>query len=97
VRLCGGLSRSADFGRILSDALERPVTAASVAESSALGAALCAGVGAGVFRDLDEAASALARTGAHFEPDAATSRLLAERRAAWERLRRAQPDISELT
>jgi autoinducer 2 (AI-2) kinase len=95
VRLCGGLSRSADFAQILADVLERPVAAARVAESSGLGAALCAGVGAGCFRDLDEAAT-LAATRERALPDAARARILAERYAAWNRLLLAQPDVSDL-
>jgi autoinducer 2 (AI-2) kinase len=97
VRLCGGLARSAAFAQLLADGLERPASKARVAESSGLGAALCAGVGAGLFRDLDEAAAALAGGAQRFEPDLERARILAERHAAWERLRRAQPDISELT
>jgi sugar (pentulose or hexulose) kinase len=67
-----------------------------VAESSGLGAALCAGVGAGVFRDLEEAAGALARAPAAFEPDPARARAIAARRPAWDRLRASIPDASEL-
>jgi autoinducer 2 (AI-2) kinase len=96
VHLCGGLSRSASFARILADALERPVACARVAESSGLGAALCAGVGAGLFRDLDEAAGALARAATLFEPDPARARAIAARRPAWQRLRGSIPDASEL-
>jgi autoinducer 2 (AI-2) kinase len=96
IRLCGGLARSAAFAQVLADALEQPVHAARVVESSGLGAALCAGVGAGVFRDLDEAARALGSSLARFDPDPARARALAERRPAWERLRMAQPDAAAL-
>jgi autoinducer 2 (AI-2) kinase len=96
VSLCGGLSRSAGFAGILADALERPVACARVAESSGLGAALCAAVGAGLFPDLDQAARALARTAPPLEPDPARSRVLAERRGAWDRLRRSTPDAVDL-
>ena len=45
------MSRSAFFTQMLADALGRPVEAVEVSESTALGAAVCAGVGSGVFSD----------------------------------------------
>ena len=55
----GGLSRSPLFTQLLADVLDRPVAVGATSEASALGAALCAGVGAGVFDDLRAAADAL--------------------------------------
>lgn len=63
VSLAGGLTRSSFFTRLLADVLGRPLYVAETAESSALGAALCAGVAAGVFSDPGAAAaSPLVRT-----------------------------------
>jgi len=59
LRLGGGMSRSVVFAALLADVLGEPVEVAAVAESSALGAALCAGVGAGVWSSLSEAAACL--------------------------------------
>ncbi|MDI7252930.1 MAG: NAD(P)-dependent oxidoreductase, partial [Actinomycetota bacterium] len=49
--VAGGLSRSPLWTTILSDVLGRPLTVAATPEVSALGAAVCAGVGAGLFKD----------------------------------------------
>ena len=47
LRLGGGLSRSRVFAELLADVLGEPVEVAPVADSTALGAALCAGVARG--------------------------------------------------
>ncbi len=57
--LAGGMSRSAVWRQILADVLGQPVMVSHLPEASALGAAVCAGVGAGVFRDLVEGSAAL--------------------------------------
>jgi len=57
LHLGGGLSRSRVFAELLAGALHRPLRVAEVAESSALGAALCAAVGAGYFANLEQAAA----------------------------------------
>ncbi len=63
VHLAGGLSRSALFARILAGVTAAEVVRADVPDSTGLGAALCAGVGAGVFADLSRAAQAGVRRG----------------------------------
>ena len=64
LNLCGGLARSNVFAQIIADVGQRPVRVPSVRETSCLGAAICAAVGAGVYPDL----SAAARTMVHWEP-----------------------------
>ncbi len=54
--ICGGMSKSALWTQIVSDVAGKPVRVPPVAESSALGAAICAGVGAGVFPDAAQGA-----------------------------------------
>jgi autoinducer 2 (AI-2) kinase len=58
LRLGGGMSRSGTWTSLLAEALGEPVEVASFSESTVLGAALCAGVGAGVYGSLAEAAEA---------------------------------------
>jgi glycerol kinase len=58
LRIDGGMSRSAWFAQRLADLTGVGVCRATYQETTALGAALFAGVGAGVFKDLAEAASA---------------------------------------
>ncbi len=52
VCLSGGISRSTLWTRLVCEVLERPVRVSASVEATALGAAICAGVAAGLFRDL---------------------------------------------
>ena len=58
LQIDGGMSRSAWFSQRLSDLTGMPVLRASYLETTALGAALFAGLGAGVYASLEEAAAA---------------------------------------
>ncbi|MBX6771659.1 MAG: xylulokinase, partial [Chloroflexi bacterium] len=55
VRASGGGARSALWRQILADALESEIALVNVTEGAAYGAALLAGVGAGVFASVEEA------------------------------------------
>jgi glycerol kinase len=57
LRVDGGMVANVWLMQFLADICDVPVERPRVAETTALGAALLAGVGAGVFRSLDEAAS----------------------------------------
>src|SRR5262245_43605367 len=73
------------WARILADALQLPVWIPRVAEATALGAAVCAGSGIGVFDGLAQGARQLAHHDRVVEPDpgvAAAYEELAERWAA---------------
>jgi xylulokinase len=56
VTVVGGGSRSLAWNRIKADVLGIPIRVPRIREATALGAALLAGVGAGVYRDLGDAA-----------------------------------------
>ena len=83
VFVTGGLTRSPVFTQQLADALDRPVRVGAVTEASALGAALCAGVGASLFADLPEAASALVRFSREHEPSAESRAVYADLYPRW--------------
>ncbi|MGM0886902.1 MAG: autoinducer-2 kinase [Bacillota bacterium] len=53
----GGASKSDLWCQIVSDVLNKPLRVPVVRESTALGAAICAGVGAKVYKDFDDAIS----------------------------------------
>ena len=57
MRIDGGMARSPWFAQRLADLTGIQVCRATYQETTALGAALFAGVGAGVYRDLEEAAA----------------------------------------
>jgi glycerol kinase len=62
LRIDGGMSRSAWFSQRLADLTGVSVCRATYQETTALGAALFAGVGSGVYRDVQEAAGARPKT-----------------------------------
>lgn len=70
-RLTGGGSRSRVWVQMFADALEMPITLTASDETGALGAAICAGVGAGLFPDVAAAAERVVRVGETLTPDAA--------------------------
>lgn len=79
VRLIGGVARNALFLAIKASVLGRPLTVVEEPEATALGAALLAGVGAGIFTGIDAALAALDRRETVIEPDASAPRYAALR------------------
>ncbi|OCW56005.1 FGGY-family carbohydrate kinase [Hoeflea olei] len=55
VRLTGGSSRNPFFGQLFADVLDRVVEVPEMPEAGALGAAIAAGIAAGVYTDWEEA------------------------------------------
>ncbi|MDD3718947.1 MAG: NAD(P)-dependent oxidoreductase [Actinomycetota bacterium] len=66
----GGMSKSSAWTGMVADILGRKVGVPSSPEVSALGTAVCAGVGAGLFRDLGEGVGRLSRLEREHEPGA---------------------------
>jgi autoinducer 2 (AI-2) kinase len=96
VHLTGGLSRSGFYAGLLADVLGRTLRVAPSPEGTALGAALCAGTGAGVYADLTQAASAAAARTTQVEPDPARSASYDDTYALWQDVRaaRAPADVA---
>ncbi len=69
--LCGGLTRSGLFNRIVADVCQIPVRVPTIREASALGTAMCAAVGAGVYPDLTTAVQCMGDWEEVVEPDPA--------------------------
>jgi len=69
VRLTGGMARSAFVAQVFADVLGCPVEVPAADEPGALGAAICAGVGLGVWPTLGAAQRATVRMAATFRPD----------------------------
>jgi autoinducer 2 (AI-2) kinase len=63
-----------------------PVHIPVVTESSALGAAICAGTAAGIYSSLTELRPALRRRAATFEPNPAAVAAYDEKYAAWQKI-----------
>jgi len=79
----GGASKSPLWCQILSDTLGLPVKVPVVKEASALGAAIMAGRGAGVYPDIALAAEELVKWDKLYEPDRANQKIYAEAYARW--------------
>jgi autoinducer 2 (AI-2) kinase len=91
----GGAAKGRLWPQIMADVLGVTVHVPAITESSALGAAICAGTGAGIYASLTELRPRLRRRGATFEPDPASVAIYAERYAAWLEIYRRMLDISE--
>lgn len=69
VRLCGGVAKSELWCQMFADILDKPVELTEVSELGALGAAMCAGIGAGLFKDCADAVSKCVRVTKIYLPD----------------------------
>lgn len=87
--LSGGGARSAHWPQMFADGLGVPVTVAEARETGALGAAMAAAVGAGLFAGDAEAVSAMTRPARTFEPNPAMAGHYDRRYDFWMRLTQA--------
>lgn len=71
--LSGGGARSRLWPQIFADVLGVPVSVAVSRETGALGAAIAAGTGVGLFSDFTDGANAMVRTDRHYRPNGALS------------------------
>jgi L-xylulokinase len=69
--MSGGGTRSPHWPQMMADCLGVPITVADCHETGALGAAVAAGIGAGLFTDYEQGVAAMTRKKAVFEPEGA--------------------------
>lgn len=93
--LTGGAAKGTLWPQIIADTLARPVRIPAVKESTALGAAIYAGVGAGCYEDAVAAAARLARFERTVEPDPSAARAYDELFERWSELYRRSLELSE--
>jgi xylulokinase len=74
VLVCGGGSRSDLMMQIVADVFGRPARRTTVNNAAGVGAAICAAVGHGIYRDWDQATAAMVSAGDEFAPDAQAAR-----------------------
>ena len=94
--LGGGLAESASFVATLADMLDAPVARCERSQVTARGAALCAGVGALVWRNFSEAAHAAASPLVSHTPDSQKAAQSQSVYASWHQLRTARADTEQL-
>jgi L-xylulokinase len=78
-RLTGGGARNAFWSQMFADILGMRIEIPDAEETGARGAALAAGVGIGVYRDIDEAMEKAAGVARSYEPDVELAQVYAER------------------
>jgi xylulokinase len=86
IRLIGGVSRNPLFMSIKANCFACPIEVIDEPEATALGAALFAGVAAGIYASLNAALAALDRTKHVVEPDAEAERYAELRTIVFERI-----------
>jgi autoinducer 2 (AI-2) kinase len=91
----GGAGRGRLWPQIMADVLGVPVHIPPVTESSALGAAICAGTGAGLYEGLHELRPGLRHRAATFEPDPAAVAAYDEKYATWREVYQRMLDITD--
>jgi len=69
LRACGGATRSELTMQVYADILGRPVVTTHTADASALGAAISASIGIGLYSDFPKASKRMNRSGRVFTPD----------------------------
>lgn len=91
--LSGGGSRSTIWPQIFADVLDVPVSVARSRETGALGAAIAAGTGAGLFADYAAGAAAMVVAERHYRPDPALAGLYERRYRIYEDMTEAMTPI----
>lgn len=71
VRIVGGATKSAVWNQIQADMYGIPCETLAVKDAAALGAAICAGVGCGLFPDLEQAVKRMVQVERRYTPDPA--------------------------
>jgi autoinducer-2 kinase len=93
--LTGGAAKGALWPQIIADALALPIRIPQIKESTALGAAIYAGVGAGIFGDPVSAASEITRFERTVEPRPEAAATYDELYERWSELYRRSLELSE--
>ena len=71
IRITGGAARSKVWMQMFGDILQTPIEIPEGSELGALGAAMCAGIGTGIFDSFHAAADRMVKVAGRVEPDPA--------------------------
>jgi autoinducer 2 (AI-2) kinase len=94
VTFTGGAAKGSLWAQIVADVLGLPVRVPQVKESTALGAALFAGLGAGLYANIHEVADRIVRVERTVEPEPTASAIYDESFARWSEV---YPHLLELS
>lgn len=84
--ICGGAAHSDTWCKIIADVMGKPVSVPAEREGTALGAAILAMVGCGLYRDTQEAAKVLTREQRVFDPNMANHTVYMDAFYRWQEL-----------
>ena len=70
IRLTGGAAKSPLWCQMLADVFQKPIEFLQTSETGCLGAALYAGIGAGIYSDPADAVARAVKTTTRYEPQA---------------------------
>ena len=73
VRIWGGAAKSPLWNQIASDVYGVPAAKPEVGDAGLVGAAICAAVGVGIFKNAQEGSETMVRIGERYEPDSGNS------------------------
>jgi xylulokinase len=93
IRLGGGGARSRLWRQIQADVYGQPVKTVAAEEGAAFGAALLAGVAAGIWSSVDAACDTVVRIADHLEPNAESVKILAQQ---YERFKQIYPALKPI-
>lgn len=91
----GGASQSDLWCQILADTLNIPVQVPCVREATALGAAILAGYGAGLYPNLEEAVAHIAKVEKEYWPDAVNAAAYEELYHRWRKVYEKQLELAD--
>ena len=91
----GGAAKGSLWPQIIADVLGMPVHVPAVTESSALGAALCAGAGAGIYASLADLETTLRERVVTFEPGTEAVAAYNDSYASWQQIYRRMLALSD--
>ena len=95
VVFAGGASKSALWCQILADVLGLPVNVPKVKEATALGAAIMAGYGVGVYESISDTARKLVRMESRYEPDMKNHEVYMEMYKVWRKMYTRQLQLAD--
>lgn len=91
----GGAAKSELWCQILADVLNMPLTVPVVKESTALGAAVCAGVGAKIFKSFDDAMAKVIQFEKTYQPNAENNLVYEDLYKRWKEIYKTQLDLAD--
>ena len=89
----GGASKSPLWSQILADVLGMPVKVPAVKEATALGAAILAGYGVGLYSSIEEGAKRTVKWDSVYEPNAENHKVYEELYGPWRKVYAAQLEL----